>query len=73
MRSRCDKKALPESELMKRLLPHYWKPISQVPAMIRLEMAINGWSAVWQACFELSKASRECGRIYAHEISMMEN
>lgn len=36
------------------LLPHYWKTPDELPAQIRLILALNRWGSVFHACQDIA-------------------
>lgn len=50
--------------LFTEVLPYYWDDINNVPAHIKLKLAINGFSSILNACQVL------CGDIYDRKLKM---
>lgn len=43
------------ADLFHRFLPYYWRVIDEVPADVRLDMAICGYGSIFSACMDIPK------------------
>ena len=43
------------ADLFHRFLPYYWRVISEVPADVRLDLAIRGYGSIFAALMDIPK------------------